>query len=381
MAASGVPEARTGERADERTGERAHEWAGLLPDPPTVSFASDNAAGVAPEVMAALVAANTPAALAYGDDRWTRDLTSAFRQLFDAPVEVLPCWGGTGANVVGLASMLAPWQAVICTDQAHIVTDEGGSPTRFTGSMLLAEPTTDGKLDPAAITGRSSWIGSVHHPQPAVVSISQTTEFGTVYSCDEIGALAQAAHAAGMLVHLDGARIANAVAATGADLVAMVRDTGVDVMTFGATKNGAMYGEAVVYLRTDLADAARFHQKQAAQLPSKMRFVSAQMLALLNDDLWVTNAAHANAMAGLLAEGVAGIDGITVVGSPQANAVFVAASDDLLDRLAQWSFFWRMGDAGLARWMTSFSTTPEHVATFIEGVRVLASFRQPGAGG
>jgi threonine aldolase len=346
---------------------------GDLPDPPAVSFASDNAAGVAPAVMTALASANTPAALAYGDDRWTRDLTVAFQRLFDAPVEVLVCWGGTGANVVGLASMLSPWQAVICTDQSHIVTDEGGSPTRFIGSMLLAEPTSDGKLDPAAITRRSGWAGSVHHPQPAVVSISQTTEFGTVYSTDEIGVLADAAHAAGMLVHLDGARIANAVAATGDDLVTMVRDTGVDVMTFGATKNGAMYGEAVVYLRTDLAASARFHHKQAAQLPSKMRFVSAQMLALLDGDLWVANAAHANAMARLLADAVGAIEGIRLVGQPEANAVFVTAADDLLDRLAQWSFFWRMGDAGLARWMTSFSTTPEDVATFAEGVRVLAS--------
>lgn len=352
-----------------------------LPDPPEVSFASDNAAGVAPEVMAALVAANTPAALAYGDDRWTRDLTAAFGRVFGTAVEVLPCWGGTGANVVGLASMLEPWQAVICTDQAHIVTDEGGSPTRFIGAMLLAEPTSDGKLDPAAITRRSGWTGSVHHPQPAVVSISQTTEFGTVYTTDEIGVLADAAHAAGMLVHLDGARIANAVAATGDDLVTMVRDTGVDVMTFGATKNGAMYGEAVVYLRTDLAAAARFHHKQAAQLPSKMRFVSAQMLALLDGDLWVANAAHANAMARLLADAVDDIDGLTVVGTPQANAVFVAAPDDLLDQLAQWSFFWRMGDAGLARWMTSFVTTPEDVAVFVDGVRVLASVRQRGSGG
>jgi len=344
-----------------------------LPEPPAVSFASDNAAGVAPQVMAALAAANTPAALAYGDDRWTRDLTVAFGGLLDAAVEVLPCWGGTGANVVGLASMLEPWQAVVCTDQAHIVTDEAGSPSRFTGSMVLTEPTADGKLDPACITRRGSWLGSVHHPQPAVVSISQTTEFGTVYSCDEIGVLADAAHAAGMLLHLDGARIANAVAATGDDLVAMVRDTGVDVMTFGATKNGAMYGEAVVYLRTDLAGAARFHQKQAAQLPSKMRFVSAQMLALLDGDLWVTNAAHANAMAGQLADGVVDIDGITLIRTPEANAVFVAAADDLLDQLAQWSFFWRMGDGGLARWMTSFSTTPDDVATFVAGVRSVAS--------
>jgi threonine aldolase len=343
-----------------------------LPEPPASSFASDNAAGVAPAVMAALVEANTGPALAYGDDRWTAQLVERFRDLFAAPVEVVLCWGGTGANVVGLASMLQPWQAVVCHENAHIVTDECGAPARFTGSMMLTTRSADGKVDVAAIGERAAWSGDVHHPQPAVVSISQTTEWGTVYRVDEIAALADAAHAAGMLLHLDGARIANAVAAVGTDLVAMIRDTGVDVMTFGVTKNGAMYGEAVIYLRPDLASAARFHHKQAAQLPSKARFIAAQILALLEDDLWLVNARHANAMAQRLVEEVRGIPGVEIVNVPEANAVFAMLPQDLIEPLQNWSFCWSRSDRPLVRWMTSFATTDDDVLRFATGLRALA---------
>lgn len=293
----------------------------LLPEPPVCSFASDNAAGVSPEVMQALVAANTPAALAYGDDRWTAEAVGAFRDLYEAPVEVLWAWGGTGANVVGLACLLQPWQAVICVDSAHIVVDECGAPARFTGATIVPVAHERGKLTPAAIEPYLQWQGSEHHPQPAVISISQVTEHGSVYSVDEIAALCDAAHRHGLTVHLDGARIANAVVATGAGLPAMIRDTGVDVMTFGATKNGAMYGEAIVFLRPELARDARFVRKQAGQLPSKARFVAAQMLALLDNELWLANARHANAMAQLLADLVSGIPGVTLTGRPEERGV------------------------------------------------------------
>ena len=223
------------------------------PPPPDASFASDNTAGVAPAVMAALAEANTAAAGAYGDDPWSEELGTRFGELLGRPVEVLACWGGTGANVVGLASLLGSWQAVICAESAHLVTDECGAPARFTGALFLTDPGEDGKLTPAAVERRLEWLGDQHHPQPGVVSISQVTELGTVYTPAEIAALADAAHAAGMHLHLDGARIANALAATGTDLRTMVADTGVDVLTWGATKNGAMYGEAVVLLRPELA--------------------------------------------------------------------------------------------------------------------------------
>lgn len=343
-----------------------------LPDPPRSSFASDNAAGVAPEVLEALVAANTPAALAYGADRWTEELTARFRSLFDAPVEVLLCWGGTGANVVGLASVLQPQQAVICTDSAHIFVDECGAPTRFTGSMLLPEPAPDGKLTPVAIERRVAWLGDEHHPQPGVVSISQVTELGTVYTVDEIGALGEAAHAAGMVLHVDGARIANAVAASGVGLPAMLRDTGVDVMTFGATKNGAMYGEAVIFLRPELAATAKFTRKQAGQLPSKARFVSAQLLALLEEDRWVHHAAHANEMARLLADRVRSIPAVRIAHEPEANALFVHLPPALIRPLQDWSFFWAWDEASaMVRWMTSFVTSVEDIQIFATGLEAL----------
>ena len=351
-----------------------------LPPPPRSSFASDNAAGVAPEVLAALAAANTPAALAYGADRWTEQLTMQVRELFGAPVEVLLCWGGTGANVVGLASVLQPHQAIICTDSAHIFVDECGAPTRFTGSLLLTEPAPDGKLTPAAIDRRLEWLGDEHHPQPGVVSISQVTELGTVYTVDEIAALGDAAHRAGMVLHLDGARIANAVVATGADLPTMIRDTGVDVMTFGVTKNGAMYGEAVVFLRPELASRAAFTRKQAGQLPSKTRFVSAQFLALLEDDRWLAHAAHANAMARRLADRVRSIPTVRIAHEPEANALFVHLPHELIRPLQDWSFFWDWDEAtGLVRWMTSFVTTEDDVERFAVGIEALAAASGRGA--
>jgi threonine aldolase len=343
-----------------------------LPPPPLASFASDNAAGASPAALAALAEVNTPAALAYGADRWTAELEDRFRTLFGAPVETLLCWGGTGANVVGLASVLHPWQAVVCAESAHIMVDECGAPTRFMGSMLLTVPSDDGKLTPAAIERYREWMGDEHHPQPGAVSISQVTEMGSVYTVDEIAAIGAAAHEAGMLLHLDGARIANAVAATGADLPTMIRDTGVDVMTFGATKNGALYGEAVVFLRPELAASARFVRKQAGQLPSKARFISAQILALLDDDLWIENARHANAMARLLADRVRAIDGVRLAHEPEANALFVHLPPEAIIRLQEWSFFWDWDEhTHQVRWMTSFVTTEADIDAFVAGVEAV----------
>ncbi len=338
-------------------------------DPPAASFASDNAAGVHPQVMDALVAANTGPALAYGDDPWTDAAVAALRDAFDAPVEVVMCWGGTGANVVGLASVLQPWEAVITTDAAHIVTDEAGAPARFTGATLVPVAHADGKLRPEAVEPFLHWRGEVHHPQPKVLSISQVTELGTVYTDDEIAALAELAHAHDLVLHLDGARIANALAATGSDLRRSIRDVGVDLMTFGLTKDGAMYGDAVVYLRPELAAHAHLVRKQAGQLPSKARFVAAQISALLADDLWLANARHANAMAARLATAVAGIDGVVVPRPPEANAVFAHVPPAALAPLQEWSFFWPWDPAtSLVRWMTGFATTEEDVDRFAAGV-------------
>lgn len=343
---------------------------------PIGSFASDNAAGVSPEVLEAMARANDGAALAYGDDPWSRRMESLLRERFDAPVEVFPCWGGTGANVVGLASVLKPWEAVICADVAHVVVDEAGALTRFAGVSVLPVAHDDGRLDPASIEPFLQWQGSEHHPQPRVVSITQATEYGAIYTPDEIGALAEAVHSAGMLLHLDGARIANALVASGADLASMIRDTGVDVMTLGLTKDGAMYGETVVFLRPELAVDARFVRKQAGQLASKARFIAAQVVALMEDDLWLRNARQANDRAAELARRVREIPGVEVPRDPAVNAVFATVPAEAIRPLQAWSFFWEWDlTADLVRWMTSFATTPEDIDRFVAGVRsIVADF-------
>lgn len=340
-----------------------------MPPAPVGCFASDNVAAVDPAVMDALAAANDGPALAYGADPWTAALVERFRDLLGLPVEVLACWGGTGANVVGLASLVRPWQAVLCADSSHLVVDECGAPARFTGAAVVPLGSDDGKLSPDAIDPYLQWLGSEHHSQPAVVSISQATELGTLYTVDEVSALADAAHRHGLRLHLDGARLANAVAALGTDLRTLVADAGVDVLTFGATKNGAMYGESVIWCRPELAAEARFHHKQAGQLASKARYIAAQQLALLDDDRWLANAAHANAMAARLADRVAGIDGIRLAGRPEVNAVFAHLPVELIEPLQAWSFFWEWDlPVGLVRWMTSWATTDDDVERFATGL-------------
>jgi threonine aldolase len=338
--------------------------------PPDRSFASDNAAGVHPDVMAALQAANAGHALAYGADAWTARTVDRFRELFGRDVDVFLTFGGTGANIVGLQCLLAPWQAVICPESSHINVDECGSPERFTGSKLVAVPTSDGKLRPEQVTDRLHGLGDEHHVQPHVVSITQSTESGTLYSAAEIAALADAAHAHGLLLHLDGARIGNATAALGGDVRSFTVDAGVDVLTFGGAKAGTMYGEAVVFLTPGLAGGAKFVRKQAAQLPSKMRYVAAQFEALLTDELWIRNGRHSNAMAQALAERVEAIDGVKLSRRPEVNSVFASLPRPAIDALQAWSFFWDWDVAAdEVRWMTSYDTTVEDLDRFAAGVR------------
>ncbi|MGH9276179.1 MAG: threonine aldolase family protein [Acidimicrobiales bacterium] len=264
--------------------------------------------------------------------------------------------------------------ASLATDAAHIVVDECGAPARFTGSTITPIAHRDGKLVPDALDPYLHWLGSEHHPQPAVVSISQATELGTLYTVDEITALADKAHANGMLVHVDGARIANAVVALGADVRTMVRDAGVDVMTFGLTKDGAMYGETVVFLRPELAARAAFVRKQAGQLSSKTRYIAAQVLALLDGDLWLRNATHANTMAARLAALVADIPGVTIAVPPAVNSVFAQVPASAIVPLQEWSFFWEWDlEVSLVRWMTSFATTETDLERFAAGVRAIVA--------
>lgn len=340
--------------------------------PPARSFASDNAAGAHPEVIAAVERANQGHVLAYGDDPYTRRCEALFRELFDAPVETLLTFNGTGANVLALAMLLGPGEAVVCTEGAHIAVDETGAPERYLGAKLIDLPAPDGKLRPEQLQALRHLIGSQHQVQPGVVSITQSTELGGLYEIDEIAALCEVAHAMGMRVHLDGARLANATAALGGTvetLRAMTIDAGVDVISFGGTKNGLLGGEAVVVCDPELLGAGRFLRKQVTQLASKMRFLAAQFVALLSDDLWLRSAAHANAMATRLYHATRSIPGVRLDSAPQVNSVFPILPREVIRPLQDWCFFWPWDVAtNQVRWMTAWDTTEADVGAFAAGV-------------
>lgn len=341
-----------------------------LPTPPERSFASDNAAGAHPNVIAAIVEANVGHALAYGDDRWTRQCTGMFRDLFGRG-EAFLTFNGTGGNVMGLMSMLQPVDAVVCAQGSHINVDEAGAAERILGAKLIGLRSTDGKLRPAQL-GELEWlVGNEHHVQPAVVSITQSTELGAVYTAAEVAALSETAHSMRMRVHMDGARIANATDVLGSSREALrsfTVDAGVDVLTFGGTKNGMVGGEAVVFLDESLARRALHLRKTIAQLPSKMRFVAAQFIALLSDDLWLRNARHSNSMAATLFDGVVEAPGIDVA-RPEVNSLFPIVPVAVAEVLREWSFFWDWDVAShQVRWMTAWDTTAEDVDRFVAGV-------------
>ena len=346
-----------------------------LPAPPLHGFASDNNAGVHPAVMAAIEAANVGHAVAYGDDPWTRACADRFRDLFGGQAESYLVWSGTGANVMALAALHTPAAAVVCTESAHIEVDETGAAERIIGTKLIDLPAPDGKLQPDQLLALAHLRGDVHHVQPRILSLTQSTELGTVYTVDEVGALCETAHGLGMLVHMDGARISNAVAALGGThevLRATTVDAGVDVLTFGGTKNGLLCGEAVVFLTPGLDRFAGFIRKQVNMLPSKMRFIAAQMSALLDGDLWLANAAHANAMARRLHEEIGATLGLTE--APAVNSLYPVLHPGHAKELAAWSFFYDWDvHARTVRWMTAWDTTEADLATFATTVREVIS--------
>lgn len=346
-----------------------------LHDTAVRGFASDNYSGVHPEVLAALASANGGHQIAYGEDDYTGRLQQVMAQHFGDGVQAFPVFNGTGANVVGLQSMLPRWGAVIAAKTAHINVDEGGAPERVAGIKLLTVPSPDGKLTPALIDQEAWGWGDEHRAQPLVVSITQSTELGTLYTPAEIRAIADHVHERGMRLHLDGARLSNAAAALGMPLRAFTRDAGVDVLSLGGTKNGALGAEAVVVLAPAASDGLVYLRKLNMQLASKMRFVSAQLIALLEDDLWLRNARHANAMAARLRAGVeAGIaDGsIAGVGFTQAtesNGVFATLPPGVADRLrASFRFYDWDAARGEVRWMCSFDTTETDVDAFVAAI-------------
>jgi threonine aldolase len=346
-----------------------------MPLAPTRAFASDNAAGALPEVLDALVAANVGHALAYGADRWTAEAEARFRDMFGPQSQAFLVWNGTGANVMALATMARPGDAVVCSEWAHIHVDETGAPERVAGVKLLPQPTPDAKLHPAQLEELAHLIGVQHHAQPSVVSLTQSTELGTVYAPGEVADLCDTAHRMGMLVHMDGARIANATAALGGTVTALREftvDAGVDVISFGGTKAGLAFGEAVVFLDPTLAARAMYVRKQVNQLSSKMRFVAAQFNALLHDDLWIRAAEHANAMTQRLYRLTDELSTVAYADAPQVNSLFPSLPAAAVEPLRDWCFFWDWDvSVHQVRWMTSWDTTVDDVERFAAGVHHL----------
>ncbi|GAA2267519.1 low specificity L-threonine aldolase [Streptomyces amakusaensis] len=339
-------------------------------DPEVRGFASDNYAGAHPEVMAALALANGGHQVAYGEDEYTDHLQRVMHSHFGPAAEAFPVFNGTGANVTALQALTDRWGAVICAESAHINVDEGGAPERMGGLKLLTVPTPDGKLTPELIDRQAWGWDDEHRAMPQVVSITQNTELGTVYTPAEVRAIVEHAHERGMKVHLDGARISNAAASLDVPMRTFTNAVGVDVLTFGGTKNGMLFGEAVVVLNPDAVSHMKHLRKLSMQLASKMRFVSVQLEALLARDLWLRNARHSNAMARRLADGVRQVDGVEILHPVQANAVFARLPHEVSLRLQRrFRFYFWDETAGDVRWMCSFDTTEDDVDSFVQALK------------
>ncbi|HUX13841.1 MAG TPA: low specificity L-threonine aldolase [Spirochaetia bacterium] len=345
-----------------------------IPPVPERFFASDNAATVHPRIMEALTAANHGHAISYGEDPITRSAIAAFKELLGPRAEPFFVYNGTAANVLGLEAALRPYNGIICTTVAHINEDECGAPERHVGAKLLAVYASDGRLSVGQIEHFLADQGNEHRSQPGMVSITQATEVGTVYSPAQIAEIASFCHDHGMYLHMDGARIANATVALDRDPREITVDAGVDVLSFGGTKNGLMFGEAVVFFRPELATQFRYIRKQGMQLASKMRYIAAQFDAYIREGLWRDNAAHANAMAKRLAAGIRSLPGVSIAYPVEANGVFARVPSRIVEPLRALHHFydWEKEPAGsaagsstVARWMASFDTTEQDVDRFV----------------
>ncbi len=337
--------------------------------PITRYFASDNYSGVHPAIMQALIDANVGHVPAYGEDVFTAKLDGLITKLFGAQAVGFPVFNGTGANVLGLQSMTPRWGAVICAASAHIHQDESNAPQAMGGLKLWVIDTPDGKLSPKLIAKEAHGFGNEHRSQPAVVYISQATEYGTVYRCDEIRAIADMAHSLGMKLFVDGARLSNAAVSLGVDFKTMISDTGVDMVSLGGTKNGMMFGECLIDVRGQYADTLKYLRKMNMQTASKMRFISAQLVRLLSDDLYLGIAAHANQMAVVLAEKLKQINGVDILYRVEANAIFAKLPAGVADQVREKYSFYDWDNAGTVRLMCSFDTTVADIDDMAEMIK------------
>lgn len=338
------------------------------------TFASDNYAGVHPEIMEALQRANQGHAASYGADGFTERAVKKFREYFGETAEVFFVYNGTGANVLGLQAQTQSFHSILCSELAHINVDESTAPEKFMGCKLIPVPTQNGKIYPDQLEARIIRLDDQHHPQAKVISISQTTEYATVYTVEEVKALSAVAKKYNLYLHMDGSRLANAAASLNADFASFTRDAGVDVLSFGGTKNGMMFGEAVIFFGPELATYFKFIRKQGMQLHSKMRFISAQFEALLSNDLWKRSATHSNKMAKLLEQELKKISGVRITQSVDANGIFAIIPPAIIPDLQQEHFFYVWNEkTSEVRLMCSFDTTEEDVRSFSEKLRSLTA--------
>lgn len=335
-------------------------------------FASDNNAGVHQSIMQSILAANEGHRVAYGDDSCTQKAKTTIKKLFKRETEVFFVLTGTAANVLILNALADSFCSVFCADTAHINVDECGAPQKFTGMKLQSIPTNDGKLTVDLIQPYLYGFGDQHHSQPRIISISQPTELGTLYTQKEIKDLADYAHANKMFLHIDGARIANAVAAMQCTISEITEQCGVDALSFGGTKNGMMYGEAIVFFNKNLSENFKFYRKQGMQLASKMRYIAAQFIAFFQDDLWIKNANNANKMAKLLAQEVQKIEAVEITQKVEANSIFVKIPAEIITPLQKEYFFYVWNEnTNEVRWMCSFDTQKSDIYDFTEKIKQL----------
>lgn len=336
------------------------------------SFASDNNSGVHPQVMEALMKANNDHAIGYGDDVWTKEATALIQQTFTPDCEPIFVFNGTGSNMIALQLLTRPYHSILCAETAHIYVDECGGPVKSTGCQIRPVATPDGKLTPELIQPYLHGFGDQHHSQPGVIYLSQCTELGTVYTVEEVKTITQLAHSHNMYVHMDGARIANACAALNVSLKELTVDCGIDVLSFGGTKNGLMVGECVIVFNSLLKDEAKFIRKQTAQLASKMRYLSCQFIPYLKDDLWLCNARHANAMADKLYRAMIELPDVHFTQKVESNQLFLTMPKPVIDELLKSYFFYFWNEkTNEIRLVTSFDTTEADIDMFIEKLQKL----------